>query len=179
VETESQQEEDLTSRSDLRRARKAEEDALSRLARDLAALSARNLAALELDEGILDAVEHARALSSPPAVQRQLRVVRSALRAADWPVLRARVEQLRVHGTATLATPSDDGLAQRWLVRLLGEGEGALSELVEAHPSADPKYLGQLVRSALGSSAARRKRVEAKLTQNLKLLIRQRREKNR
>jgi ribosome-associated protein len=172
VAVESEQEEDLTSRSDLRRARKTEEDALSRLARELTGLSTRSLAALELDEGILDAVEHAKVMATPQALQRQLRVVRSALREADWPVLRARVDQLLVHGTATLASPSDGGAAQRWVVRLLGEGEVALSELLEAHPTADRKHLRQLVRSALGSNAERRKRVEAKLAQNLQLLIR-------
>jgi ribosome-associated protein len=165
-------EEDLTSRGDLRRARKAEEDALSRLARELTSLSARNLAALELDEGILDAVEHAKVMANPRALTRQLRVVRSALRDGDWSVIQARVNRLLVHGAPALTGSHDDGGEHRWLVRLLGEGEQALSELLEAHPSADRKHLRQLVRNARGQHGERKKRAEVKLAQSLELLLR-------
>lgn len=175
VETEPKQEEDdLTSRGDLRRARKAEEDALSRLARELTSLSARNLVALELDEGILAAVEHAKVMANPRALQRQIRVVRSALRDGDWPVIQARVNRLLVHGAPALTGSRDDGAEHRWLVRLLGEGEPALSELLEAHPSADRKHLRQLVRNARGQHGERKKRAEVKLAQNLELLLRMR-----
>src|SRR3546814_9755190 len=39
--------------------------------------------------------------------------------------------------------------AERWRERLLEEGDAALAELIEAHPSADRQQLRQLVRNTL------------------------------
>ena len=78
------QDEDLTSRSDIKRARKVKEEALARLAKELVGLGERTLAKLELPEDVLDPVVDAQRIQSPIALERQLRVVRRALRDASW-----------------------------------------------------------------------------------------------
>ena len=93
------QDEDLTSRSDIKRARKVKEEALARLAKELVGLGERTLAKLELPEDVLDPVVDAQRIQSPIALERQLRVVRRALRDASWPEIRTRLDDLLEHGT--------------------------------------------------------------------------------
>jgi ribosomal 50S subunit-associated protein YjgA (DUF615 family) len=73
-------EEDLTSRTDRRKERLAEEEALMSLAETLVGLSEQALARLELPEGVLDPVADARLVRSSAARNRALRLVRTALR---------------------------------------------------------------------------------------------------
>ncbi len=173
LEPNDQPEEDLTSRSDKKRARKVRETELARLAKDLASLTAKRLEALELPESIVDSVVQARALKSPRAVERQLRVVRAALRDADWPEIHAKLAELREHGIAKpRAAPSaSESQARAWLVRLLGEGELAIDDLLAQHPSADRKHLRMLVRNAQTRAPERRQRAEHKLASTLRFLL--------
>ena len=82
---------DLRSRTDERRERRAIENTLLSLAKDLVAMSRKRLDRLELPEGVLDAVNDARAIRSAAALNRQLRVVRAALRDADYEAIQLRV----------------------------------------------------------------------------------------
>jgi ribosome-associated protein len=170
-----QDEDDTTSRSDLKRARRAREDALSRLATDLGELTDKQLERLELPESVLDALDEVRRIKSLRARGRQLRVVRSALRDANWPEIRARLDQLRVHGSVQpiSATPerSRDAEARAWVVRLLGEGDKAVDAIVASYPSIDRRHLARLVANAASGSGERRKRAELKLIQALRSLI--------
>lgn len=164
--------EDRTSRSDLRRARKVREEALARLGRDLAALSDKNLERLDVPEVVLEAIRVSRVIKSMRAHERQLRVVRNMLRDEDWPSLRARLDRLLVHGAPALArTPENEGVEREWVVRLLGEGTRALDELLREHPEADRKHLRQLIKNAEHGSEERRKRAEGKLAQALRSLL--------
>jgi ribosome-associated protein len=160
---------DSTSRSDRKRVRRVREDALSRLAAELCELGEKQLQRLELPEEVTDAIEETQRIRSLPARARQMRVVRSALRDAAWPEIRARLDQLRAHGT--VSTAGSDAPAQEWLVRLLGEGSRGVDALLAEHPGADRKHLAALIRNAQSSSPERRRRAQVKLIQTLRSLL--------
>lgn len=165
-----QDEEDLTSRSDLRRALKSREEALARLARQLAELTPKQLARLELPESVLEALDEASVIDSARARGRQLRVVRNTLRDAPWPTIRAQLDELLAHGTVSTSHKSE-GREREWVVRLLGEGKPGLDALLAEHPTADRKHLRQLIRNVERSAPERRGRAEAKLAATLKFML--------
>ena len=164
---------DRLSRTEERSARKAREEALARLAKELVELGDRHLERLGASESVLDAIHAARLIRSSIARNRQLRVVRSALRDANWPVLRARLDSLLKHGTlpapgvATLA----EGVEREWVVRLLGGGSRELEALLAEHPDADRRHLRELVRNAQQGATHRRQRAEDKLAGALRSLL--------
>lgn len=160
----------LRSRSDGRRAARAREEALERLASDLVRLNASQLDRLGLDEELRDEIDRARAIKSPPAFQRQIRAVRIALRAMDWWALRSAVDHLLEHGTVPPASASG-GEEQAWVVRLLGEGSVAIDELVADHPNADRSRLRVLVRNTVKASSDRRKKAEQQLARAVREIL--------
>src|SRR5262245_35281586 len=124
-EPEPQVEEDLRSRGDGRRAERELELTLARLASDLIALREGQLVRLDLPEPVLDAVRDAHTIKTPAAQNRQLRVVRSALRNEDWSLVRGRLDALVRHGTIPAELQSADTPAARaheWVARMIGEG---------------------------------------------------------
>ncbi len=161
--------EDVRSRTDARRARQVREEALVRLARDLVALSAARLQRLELDEALFDAVSDARAITSHSAKNRQVRAVRAALRDADWWTIRTRLDALVEHGVPFVEA---GGRESEWVVRLVGEGNDALEELVREYPNVDRAHLRTLVRNVLKGDAQRRKKAELQLAQALRSVLR-------
>ncbi|HEY6559196.1 MAG TPA: DUF615 domain-containing protein [Polyangiaceae bacterium] len=76
-------EEDLTSRTDRRKQRIAEEEALLRLSELLVGLSEQAVSRVALPEDVLTAVTDARLARSAAARNRAVRLVRSALRNLD------------------------------------------------------------------------------------------------
>ena len=168
------EEEDLTSRSDIKRARKTREDALSKLAKSLSDLPAAKLNKLELPDEVLEAILLTQAIKAHGARNRQLRVVRSQLRGNNWSSIIVRLEQLQKHGRITKAgsDTDSDARARQWVVRLLGEGSEALNELLEAHPELDRKHIRTLTRNVENSSAERRARAEEKLARALEAAFR-------
>src|SRR5262249_50645443 len=86
--------EDLTSRSDVKRANRVVEETLAELSLRLFDLAKPKLAALELPEGVYETVLEAQAMKNPRARKRQLGLVRVALRNADWAVIQERVRYL-------------------------------------------------------------------------------------
>jgi ribosome-associated protein len=168
--------EDLRSRTDARRERRAVEDALARLSKDLIEMTDRKLQKLSLPELVLAAVVEARSMTSAPARNRQLRVVRSCLRAADWGAIKSRVDALIKHGVVpTTAAPPTEGPADsvgEWVVRLVGGGSEAIEALMALCPNVDRNHLRQLVRTVNKSSADRRVKAEDKLTQTVASLLR-------
>ena len=169
-------EEDLTSRSDARRANREVEQALARLASDLVELPSGWLQKLELPEATLDTVMDARAIQSPPARNRQLRLVRSALRDENWPLVRSRVDALKKHGAlpARLAPSSSaaDTRAPEWTARLVGEGRAGIEAFLAIAPHADRTHLRNLVQNVVKARAERRQRAEERLTAAISSLLR-------
>ena len=164
------------SRSDARRAERVKEDALARLAADLCKLSAKRLGQLELGEELVDAVTDARAITSAPAKNRQLRRIRILLRDLDWVKLRTQLDTLLETGVvpglgAAPADPvSDETLV--WTLRLVGEGNAGLEAFVAEFPRADRTHLRQLVRAVHKAEGDRRLRAERTLTAALRGFLR-------
>jgi ribosome-associated protein len=138
---------DLRSRSDAKRERKSREDWLATLAQDLVALRPRHVERLALPEPLADAIRDARAITSPIARARQLRLVRRALREVDADALARRVQEVT----------SPDGrsgrrarLVEHWAGRLVAEGDAALDAFLKDFPGATPTGLRQAARSARG-----------------------------
>jgi ribosomal 50S subunit-associated protein YjgA (DUF615 family) len=157
--------EDLTSRSDLKRANRIVEEALERLTLDLSRLSSKKLVALELPPGVQEALLAYRAIESPRAKTRQLRLVRSELRDGDWSSIQKRLLLLQAHGSLP---PRTDGVGESdleatWATRLLGEGASGLEAFLREHPRADRTHLRQLIRAVERSSGDRRNKAERKL----------------
>jgi ribosome-associated protein len=167
--------EDLTSRSDLKRANRVVEETLKRLSADLAGLSEKKLGQLELPDEILEAVQLARVLDSDRARRRQLGLVRSALRDSDWGSIQKRVLALLEHGSLpgqSGAASADSELEGSWAVRLLGEGNAGLDAFVREVPQADRTHLRQLIRSVDRSTGDRRLKAERKLRDHVRSLLR-------
>lgn len=162
--------ESLRSRTDGRRAARTREEALERLAEDLVHSSRAQLAKLELDDELMDAVELGRTIKSPQARKRQIRAVRIALRGSDWWALRSALDRLREHGTVT-ARNQEDGIETAWVVRLLGEGQRAIDELLAGHPNADRSRLRTLVRNTHKASADRRTKAERELARAVREIL--------
>ena len=164
------------SRGDARRAERVKEDALARLAGDLCQVSAKKLGQLELPEELADAVTDARAISSAPAKNRQLRRIRILLRDQEWVKLRTQLDALLETGVvpglgAAPADPvSDESLA--WTLRLVGEGGAGVEAFVAEFPRADRTHLRQLVRAVHKAVGDRRLRAERTLTAALRGFLR-------
>jgi ribosome-associated protein len=163
-------------RADVRRAERVLEESLAKLARELVALDTRKLQKLGLPETVLDTALAAQAIRTPAARNRQLRLVRTALREGDWGSVRARLDAFLIHGVFPAAAdpsePAASGLAYEWQIRLIGEGSNALEALLREHPNADRTHLRTLVRQVQKSAAERRTKAEQKLTLALRSLLR-------
>jgi ribosome-associated protein len=158
--------EDLTSRSDLKRANRVVEDALERLTTDLCRLNEKRLAVLGLPEALTEAVLAYRAIESPRAKQRQFRLVRSELRDSDWSSLQKRLLLFMAHGSVPASTeesPPETSAEASWVTRLLGEGAAGLEAFIRDYPRADRTHLRQLVRATERASGDRRNKAERKL----------------
>jgi ribosome-associated protein len=143
-ETDDSDEEQLRSRSDLRRETQQLESELMELAKWLVNQNARVLDRLSLDAGTLAAIRDARQIDAPGARKRAHRLVRTALRGTDLTVLRRRIEAYKYGEAKTDAEVE----AETWTARLLAGGEDEVSAFVAAHPSADRQQVRQLVRNA-------------------------------
>jgi len=144
---------DLSSRSDARKVRIAEETALKELAQALVELKPRQLERLALPEDVHEAVRFAQSISSAVAFNRQIRLIRQHLRRVGRAPIEERLEALR-HGTlqaeaAPTAEPAApvDGPLQQWLERIENEGDAALEALFSEYPSADRQAIRQRVRT--------------------------------
>jgi len=175
-EDESDESEDLSSRSDVRRANRELEDALARLAKQLVELRPASLEKLELPEALLDVVRDTQLMRDPRARNRQMRLVRTGLRTTDWSLIAARTEALVKHGAipTSLAqeNPAQAARAPEWVTRLVGGGNAAIEALVAEFPSADRTHLKNLVREVNKANAERRAKAEARLMQAVRLLMR-------
>jgi ribosome-associated protein len=134
---------DLTSRSDLRKARKEAENAFAELAQSLCGCTDKQLRRLVLPEALTQVLLEARSIESPSAKDRALRLVRRELRSADTDALRRQLLSLNKPKPQPLPKESDT-----WCDRLFHEGEPALNEFIEKHPDADRQQLRQLLRKA-------------------------------
>lgn len=158
-----EEDEDLTSRTDLRAERKRSEAAWMDFAKTLTTISERHLLRMQLSEEVLRVVQDTRRISSPGARGRALRLVRQELRGLDLGLLRERLEDLSHPNARRASTPADD--LRR---RLLDGGEAELSEFLAQHPRMDRQRLRTLLRNARNASAASAHKALGALTQALR-----------
>ena len=94
----------------------------ARLANALMKLSASVLGKLELDEGLREAVDRARAVTAHGARRRAERALAGALRRADLVELAAKLARVQDTGSAE---PQQFHLAEQWRARMLEGGLAA------------------------------------------------------
>jgi ribosome-associated protein len=158
-----EEDEDLTSRTDLRAERKRSEAAWMEFAKTLTTISERQLVRLQLSEDVLRVVQDTRRVTSPGARARALRLVRQELRGLDLAQLRERLEDLSHPSTRRASTPADD-----WQRRLLDGGETELAEFLAGYPRGDRQKLRTLLRNARAASAASKNKALGALSQALR-----------
>jgi len=158
-----EEDEDLTSRTDLRAERKRSEAAWMEFAKTLITISERHLLRLELSEEVLRVVQDTRKISSPGARSRALRLVRQELRGLDLGLLRERLEDLSHPNARRASTPADE-----WRRRLLDGGEADLAAFLERYARADRQQLRTLLRNARAAGPASKNKALGALTQALR-----------
>jgi ribosome-associated protein len=163
-------EEDTRSRADERRAARVREEALERMAEELVNLKDAATEKLGLPEDVFDAVRDARLIRSKPARQRQVRQIRNLLRDADWSKIRVKLDTLRVHGVV----PEGEQVGEEgaWVVRLVGEGDSALAELMHSNPKADRGHLRTLVKNVQRATSNRKEKAELALAEAVRRVLR-------
>jgi len=117
------------------------------VAERLAALRPYELDQLELDPDLRAAVDELTALSGS-AKGRQARFLHGLLRDEDLTALTRRLDRGSGSTYVERQTRVDQDPVSIWLTRLLAEGDAAVNDLVDAHPSADRQQLRQLIRTA-------------------------------
>lgn len=125
--------------------RKREMHALQDIGEELVELAAAQLDKLPLPDKLRDAIDQCQQIRAHEARRRQLQFIGRLLRDVDAEPLQVALEQLRQH--AKLATQQHHQL-ERWRDRLIAEGDSALNELLQLHPTADRQQLRQLIRTA-------------------------------
>ena len=158
-----EEDEDLTSRTDLRAERKRSEAAWMEFAKTLTTISERHLLRLQLSEEVLRVVQDTRKITSPGARARALRLVRQELRGLDLGLLRERLEDLSHPNARRASTPADD-----WRRRLLDGGEAELAAFLEQCPRAERQQLRTLLRNARSAGPASLNKALGTLTQALR-----------
>jgi ribosome-associated protein len=124
--------------------RKREALALQELGERLAGLAPAEIEKLALPADLVRAVEELRRINSRGALKRQRQYVGKLMRKLDpEPVARAlaALDQQRAEDAGALHR------LERWRTRLLEEGDGAVTELVDACPGIDVGHLRTLVRN--------------------------------
>jgi ribosome-associated protein len=124
--------------------RKKEMHELQALGAALVELPEAQIRALELDEGLRQAVLEAKRISSHEARRRQLQHIGRLMREVDPASIRAQLGA--IEGSSAEATARHRRLEQT-RERLLAD-DAALTDFVAAHPGADAQALRTLIRNA-------------------------------
>ena len=115
--------------------------------------STAELEKLPVPEHLLPHFAELRRISAHGARKRQHAYIAKQMRGEDEAVLDAIRDALAAGGEAARQETALLHRVEAWRDRLLADGDAALSELVEQHPSADRQQLRQLVRNALEERA--------------------------
>jgi ribosome-associated protein len=117
---------------------------VNRLGLELTTLSASDLDRLELPERLREEIAVSQRLK-PRSRGRQNRLIGQILRAEDHDAIRTRVEQLKATARAGV---QHEKLTERWLARLVKEGDAAVEALIAEYAQADRQRLRLLTRNA-------------------------------
>ena len=137
------------SKSELKR----QDRALRELGVALVALPDSEIAALDLPEKLLDAVEACRRITSHGARLRQEMYIAKVLRKLDVEAIRQAVDRRSQRDRARVRAEHD---LERWRERLLADEPDAWTELGERVPAPELQQLRSLARQARAEQAAAR-----------------------
>ncbi len=126
------------------RERRQESDALAELARVLVDLTPSRLADVPLPDEVRKEIEVCRGFRKGPRI-RQLRRISQMLRRLDVDEVREATDDA---ANKRRRRAERERIYEHWRERLCAEGDEALAELVEQHPSVDRQRLRQLLRQA-------------------------------
>lgn len=132
--------------------RKREMEALQDTGAQLVALSANQLAQIELPERLFDAILEAQRIRDFEGRRRQMQFIGKLMREVDPAPIRAKLEQW--HGAAHAHTAQQQ-LVERWRGRLLDE-ENALALFANEYPDSDLQRLRALIAGIRRDQAADR-----------------------
>ncbi|MGB5834743.1 MAG: ribosome biogenesis factor YjgA [Thiohalocapsa sp.] len=142
--------------------------ALQTLAEQLVALPRAELERLGLAEGTWTAIDETARIKDRRALRRHFKRIANCLaRENTQPLedLLAAREQLALEASAR------HHQLERWRARLIGEGDHALTEFLDAHPIANRQQLRTLVRAAQRDSARGRPDAPRKLFRLLREVV--------
>lgn len=137
--------------------RKREMTAAQELGKSLLTLNTRQLAALQLPDELLTALnEYRRLPNSNEAKRRQLQFIGKVMRRLDHEAIGTALEQLRKPDPAEARRGR---CIEQWAERLTADdGQGAVNEFLASHPAAERQPLRQLQRNVrAGKEKARRR----------------------
>lgn len=130
--------------------RKRDMHELQTLGAALVELNDDQLAAVDLPELLLDAVQAARSITKHEARRRQLQYIGKIMRHIDPEPIRAQIAAWQAVSAAHTARLH---LVERWRDRLL-QDEEALSQLASEYPGADVAHIRLLIRNAARERAS-------------------------
>lgn len=117
---------------------------LQALGEQLAGLSADQLARLDLDDDLREAVEFAQRVRGHEARRRHMQYLGKLMRSADVAAIRAALARVTGESRAAVSLLHR---AETWRDRLLGDDQ-ALTAFVAEHPDAETQWLRSAIRSA-------------------------------
>lgn len=144
-----QTDDDLVDRPLSKTRRKKDMHALQELGEALVALTASQLARIELPERLADAVAQARRISGFEARRRQMQYIGKIMRDVDSTAIAEHVARIRDDRRQDNARHHD---VERWRDRLIAE-DAAQQELRSAMPGIDMQQVRSLVRNARNEQA--------------------------
>ena len=124
---------------------KRDSAALQDLAAELVNMPKSKLAHIPLDEDLREAIALGASIKAHGGRKRQILYIGKMLRGIDATPIKEAIAKLDQTDAASVAHLHR---LERWRERLLGEGNDALTQLLNEYPGADSQRLRQLIRSA-------------------------------
>jgi ribosome-associated protein len=115
------------------------------LAEQLVGLPRAELERLSLGEATWAAIDETARIKDQRALRRHYKRIANCLAREDAEPLHTLLAQRDAQAQAAAA---QQHRAERWRTRLLNEGDGALSDLIQTYPTVDRQQLRSLVRAA-------------------------------
>ncbi|WP_058555298.1 ribosome biogenesis factor YjgA [Thiohalocapsa sp. ML1] len=149
-------------------ARKRERFALQDLAEEMLGLPRAELMRLDLSPDTWVAIDETARIKDRRAMRRHIKRVANCLARENTEPLQALLGAREENARQAAARHH---LVERWRARLIEEGDGALTEFLDAYPSADRQELRTLVRAAQRDAARDRPDAPRKLFRLLRELM--------
>jgi ribosome-associated protein len=146
-------------------ARKRERLALQDLAQEMLSLPRSQLEGLALGADTWVAIDETARIKDKRAMRRHIKRIANCLARENTEPLQGLVDAREEQARAAAAMHHQ---VERWRERLIEEGDGALTEFLDAHPDADRQELRTLMRSAQRDAARGKPDAPRKLFRHLR-----------